>query len=478
VTKYHISDSGKVVICRATKTVCPKENFDSIEDAENFKETLYNNTIPTMSKQSNKGLREAEKYYGGKFLTYHNISLEKGVESVLDDLKKIGNPLIVGGAVRDSFVGSENKDIDIEVHKTDIDTLVKTLKNDGYIVDEVGKQFGVLKVSKKGVVNDLDISVPRKENRLGAGHRSFNVEMDENMTVQESAERRDFTFNAVMYDHTRKVIIDPSGGKNDLNNKVIRHVSEKFSEDPLRALRGFQFAGRFDMTVAPETATLCKKLRNEYEHLSIERVQEEWGKFFTKSAHPAKGIQALKDMGWNDTIPGLQKALDNSFTKESLNNLPTVSKQNKIIFGSAAIARNMNNNERKSFISSTVIGNKEQLKTYTLSSFDNNEARTSYERKKIAKKLEKTGFTFRDYHNFSQMNNDSEGVKLSEKAVAEGLADGPEKDLIAGKDIFSLTDKKPGPWMGKLLNEIRDKQYQGAFLNKNEAMMFAKSRIQ
>lgn len=477
MTKYHISDSGKIVVCNATKIECPKENFDNIQEAEQFKEKTFGKGLLSISKTAKTPLRAAEKYYGGKFISEHSIPLEKGVESVLEDLKEIGNPLIVGGAVRDSFVGSENKDIDIEVHGTDIDSLVKTLKNKNYIVDEVGKQFGVLKVSKKGTVSDLDISVPRKENRLGAGHRSFNVEMDENMTVQEAAERRDFTFNAVMYDHSRKVIIDPSNGKEDLKNKVIKHVSEKFAEDPLRVLRGFQFAGRFGMTVDPKTASLCKNLRKEYDDLSIERVQEEWGKFFTKSAHPEKGVQSLKDMGWDDTISGLQQSLNNPNTIDSLKNLPNVSKENKIVFGSASIAKNMDDKDRKDFISSTVIGNKEQLRVYTLSTFDNDNAITSYDRKNIAKKLEKNGFTFKNYHNFAQMNNDEKGVRLSEEAIKEGLAHGAEKDLINGKDIAQFSNEKPGRWVGEFLNKVRDEQYKGKFKNKEEALKFVKDKL-
>lgn len=477
MAKYHVSDSGKVVVCKAKKNNCPKENFNNINDAEIHKEKMFNKGLLSISKTAKTPLRAAEKYYGGKFISEHSIPLEKGVESVLEDLKEIGNPLIVGGAVRDSFVGSENKDIDIEVHGTDIDSLVKTLKNKNYIVDEVGKQFGVLKVSKKGTVSDLDISVPRKENRLGAGHRSFNVEMDENMTVQEAAERRDFTFNAVMYDHSRKVIIDPSNGKEDLKNKVIKHVSEKFAEDPLRVLRGFQFAGRFGMTVDPKTASLCKNLRKEYDDLSIERVQEEWGKFFTKSAHPEKGVQSLKDMGWDDTISGLQQSLNNPNTIDSLKNLPNVSKENKIVFGSASIAKNMDDKDRKDFISSTVIGNKEQLKAYDLSNFDNSKATTSYDRKIVAKNLEKNGFTFKDYQNFSQMNNDNTGMRLSSSAIKEGLANGSEKDLVMGKDVTMISDKKPGKWIGELLNRTRDLQYQGKFNNKNEALEFIKAEI-
>jgi len=476
--KYHISDSGLVVQCKAQLGRCPKENFDSIEAAEKFKEEKFSKTIPALSKNHDTVLKSAENYYGGEFLTLHNIRLSEGVESVLSILDKIGNPLIVGGAVRDSLIGAENKDIDIEVHKTDVDKLANHLKNKGFTVDEVGKQFGVLKVSKKGVVSDLDISVPRKENRLGAGHRSFEISMDENMTVSEAAERRDFAFNAIMYDHKRQLLVDPANGKKDFENKVMRHVSEKFAEDPLRVLRGFQFAGRFDMTMAPETVELSKKLRPEYEHLSVERVQEEWGKFFTKSTNPNKGLQVLQQTGWDDTTPGLKEALKKSFDEKDLDSLPEQDKDKRTIYGSAAIARHMSQKDKKEFLKTSIIGAKEQKQAEILSSFDKSQAASSYSRKAKAKELQKYGFTFNDYGKFSKMVNDREGIKIAELAQKDGIAYKPEADLIMGKDILEKSNKKPGPWMGELLNEIRDKQYKNEFNNKQEALDYALKRIE
>lgn len=474
MAKYHISSSGKVVKCRA-KGACPKAaNFSSVKEAEASIEGTGTKIPKKPSQRAQDALRAAESYYGGQFLSPHRITLSKGVERALEDLQSIGNPLVVGGAVRDSFVGADNKDIDIEVHKTDMDTLIRTLKEKGYTVDEVGKQFGVLKASKKGVVSDLDISVPRKENRLGSGHRAFDVEIDKNMTVEEAAERRDFTFNAIMYDHKRGVIVDPAGGRKDMQNGVIQHVSPKFSEDPLRVLRGFQFAGRFNMSMSKETATLCRDLKDEYKDLSTERVQEEWGKFYTKSSHPLKSIQTLKATGWDDTIPGLKQSLNKRETLSALNNLPKIKKENRVVFGAAAIAKGMDAKDRKGFLSSTVVGIKEQKKALVLSEFNNADADSSYQRKILARKLERDGFTFSDYYDYSRMSGDRKGADVSQKAIYEGLGKGSEPDMVSGKDIIPLTDKKPGKWMGQLLDEVRDRQYRGEFADKKAALEYAK----
>lgn len=477
MTKYHINEAGNVDVCRAKVGNCPLENFDTIEEAEQFKEkNLYNN-VPSLSKQRKNPLRSAEQHYGGQFISKHNITLSSGVEDALKDLEKIGNPLIVGGAVRDSFIGADNKDIDIEVHGTDIETLVEKLKNNGYNVDEVGKQFGVLKVSKKGVIRDLDISVPRKENRQGAGHRSFEVSMDKDMTVEEAAERRDFTFNAVMYDHKRGVIVDPANGKEDFENKVMKHVSEKFAEDPLRVLRGFQFAARFDMDIDPKTAKMCKELRKEYKELSVERVQEEWGKFFEKSTAPLKGVKVLQETSWDDTVPGLKESLNSEQTQAALSNLPKVDKRDKVIHGAAIIASQMDDSNKKEFLNTSVIGAKEQNLAYILSSFDKSTADSTYKRKHLAKELARDGFTFNDYGKFSETMNNTGGTQIAEQANLEGIGDKPEADYVMGKNILEMTSKKPGPWMGKLLEEIRDKQYRGEFKNKEEALDFAKNTV-
>lgn len=478
---FHINDSGRIVECHASVGRCPKKNFASVEEAEDYVKNNHQ-MIETLSKNnkssSRRLLKEAQRFYGADIVRSYHMSIPDDVVDVLDDLQNIGNPLIVGGAVRDSFSGSDNKDIDIEVHHTDIDSLVGFLRKNHYYVDEVGKQFGVLKVYKKNGVKDLDISVPRRENRTGAGHRSFDIQMDNDITVAEASERRDFTFNAIMYDHHRQVIVDPSGGFEDYQKKIMRHVSEKFAEDPLRVLRGFQFAGRFGLTYHPETAKLCQTLKNEYSVLSVERIQEEWGKFYTKSKEPMKAIQALQDSGWDDTIPGLKNSLQNPIVQQALQKIPNIpDKTKRIIYGSAIIGKYMNKEDQKMFLSHTIVGKTYQKMSKDLINVNHHDIATMKDRKYYAFVNNNRHFNFRNYRDFSKMINDDDSVVLAEKAITEGLGDGPESDFILGRDILSMTDKKPGPWLGKILNELREKQYSGTFTNKAEALSQAKNLL-
>ena len=469
-TQYHISNSGEIVVCHASVTSCPKDNFDSKYDAEQFLSQNYS-SIPSASTRRTTALQDAEKYYGGKYVTEHYLPLPDAIESVLEGIRAVGNPLIVGGTVRDSFAGQKNKDFDIEVHGIDIDKLTNHLRNTGYIVDEVGKQFGVLKV-RKGSIKDLDISVPRRENKTGAGHRSFEVSMDKNMTVQEAAERRDFTFNAIMYDSKRKVLIDPANGKNDYDRKIMRHVSEKFQEDPLRVLRGFQFAARFNMEYAPETANMCQNLRKEYSSLSVERVKEEWEKFFKKGAYPEAGIKALQDSGWDDTTPGLSSALKEPTVAKYLKNLQNIPTEKRVTIGAAIISQHMTQADRKKFIKLSVNGLKEQKSSEIFAEFSADSVSTSYDRKMMAFKLRNTGLSMTDIHSYSIITKNKDLEKMSGLAISEGVGDYPEKDLLTGNDILSKTTRPPGAWVGETVAELRKSQYRGELSNRTDAFKF------
>lgn len=100
-------------------------------------------------------------------------------------------------------------------------------------------------------------------------------------------------------------LLDPHDGQADLARKVLRHVSDAFADDSLRVLRGVQFAGRFDMTLHPDTARLCRSLFDQFEGLAIERVWGEWDKIASKAVRPSRSLQALRDTGWLGHFPDL-----------------------------------------------------------------------------------------------------------------------------------------------------------------------------
>ena len=211
-----------------------------------------------------------------------------------------GRPRVVGGSVRDWLLGLEPKDFDIEVYGMDYETLGRALAPFGP-TDLVGRSFGVIKVRLAGA--EYDFSLPRRESKTGAGHRGFAVAPDPALTEMEAAARRDFTINAIAYDPLEDRILDFHDGAGDLKKKVLRHTSPAFTEDPLRVLRAFQLAARFELTLAPETAALCRTIRDTYPELPVERVWGEWDKWATKAAKPSFGLIALSQAGWLGHFP-------------------------------------------------------------------------------------------------------------------------------------------------------------------------------
>ena len=210
---------------------------------------------------------------------------------------------LVGGAVRDLVMGRDNKDLDIEVFGITPSQVEAALATFGK-VNAVGRSFGVFKVVVDG--QDFDVSLPRRDNKVGQGHKGFEVQVDEGMTVQEAAARRDFTMNAMAIDLVTGEFHDPFNGVEDIHNRVLRHTSEHFAEDPLRVLRAMQFAARFNMTLAPETAALCRSLVGEAASLPVERVCGEWQKMLVKGENVAAGLRVLQESGWLATVPELQ----------------------------------------------------------------------------------------------------------------------------------------------------------------------------
>lgn len=232
--------------------------------------------------------------------------LPAGLRAVLDAIRRRGRPLLVGGCVRDWLAGQAPKDFDVEVYGLAPDELQRVLAEFGD-TDPVGKSFGVIKLRLEG--REYDISLPRRETKTGAGHRGFEVGVDPALPVAQALARRDFTVNSIAWDPFAAELIDPHGGAKDFAARTLRHTSEAFVEDPLRVLRGMQFAGRFDLRLAPETAALCASIVDTFRELPRERVWGEWQKWASLSSHPSAGLRVLWESEWLVHFPELA-ALD------------------------------------------------------------------------------------------------------------------------------------------------------------------------
>ena len=214
-----------------------------------------------------------------------------------------GRALMVGGSVRDLLLGVGSvKDVDLEVFGIPPDDLQRII-GAKYPFDPCGVSFGVLKIQHL----DIDVSLPRRESKRGEGHKGFLIDSDPQLSVWEAASRRDFTINAMYYDPLAGQFEDPYGGIADLRDRILRHVSPKFVEDPLRVLRGMQFIARFDLRPAQETIDICRTV--QIEGLPPERLFEEWAKLLTKGHQIGRGLDFLRATGWVRYFPELQRLI-------------------------------------------------------------------------------------------------------------------------------------------------------------------------
>ena len=213
-----------------------------------------------------------------------------------------GRALLVGGCVRDLIMGLRPKDWDVEVYGIEPARLRASLDHFGP-VNVVGEAFTVYKLGP-----DLDVSLPRREQKSGRGHRAFVIEGDPSMTFEDAARRRDFTVNAILQDPLTGEVIDPFGGQRDIQSKTLRAVSvDTFAEDSLRVLRAAQLAARFGFNIEPSTMTICRGI--DLSDLPAERVWGEIEKILLGASQPSIGFTWLRDLTVIDQLFPEVKAL-------------------------------------------------------------------------------------------------------------------------------------------------------------------------
>lgn len=216
---------------------------------------------------------------------------------------------LVGGAVRDKLLGLNVVDKDWVVTGAKPTELI----NAGY--QQVGKQFPVFLHPQ----TKEEYALARTEKKQGRGYTGFICDFSPTIQLEDDLKRRDLTVNAIAEDQQGN-IIDPYGGQQDLENKILRHVSDAFIEDPLRVLRVARFAARFakfNFTIAPETLELMARISQsgELKSISQERVWRELEKvlsydnpevFFTSLTQCGALPHILPDLVW----PPIEKYLN------------------------------------------------------------------------------------------------------------------------------------------------------------------------
>ncbi|MGB2980732.1 MAG: HDIG domain-containing metalloprotein [Candidatus Zixiibacteriota bacterium] len=221
----------------------------------------------------------------------------------------------VGGAVRDRFISPilPDKDKDYLITGIPMDELCSLLSRFGK-VDLVGKSFGVIKflpLKKYDGEHVFDVALPRKEYSTGPGHKDFRVEYDHTLRVEDDLSRRDFTINAMAEDLATGKLVDPLNGRKDIKRRLIRITNaNSFKDDPLRMLRGIQFAARFEFGLEEGTLDSLRQNADLIATISPERIQEELNKLLVKAKYPSAGFRLMQQVGLLEKIlPELASAV-------------------------------------------------------------------------------------------------------------------------------------------------------------------------
>ena len=243
------------------------------------------------------------------------IKLNHNIEFILNLLKEEGQGYIVGGFVRDIFLGLNPKDCDF-VTDIEYERLKEIFKK--FKPKEMGKHFGIIQIKIGGI--PYEIAKMREDIGIPLDRKVQKVEFTKN--IYDDLKRRDFTINAIAYDGEKFYFGENS--KEDIENKVLRFVgdcTQRIKEDPLRILRYFRFLATKDLKYFPETIDEIKKSKNLIQNLSAERIRDEFSKTITgKNAYKVLKLMSenkiLEEIipEWSKTIGFDQKNIHHIYT--------------------------------------------------------------------------------------------------------------------------------------------------------------------
>jgi tRNA nucleotidyltransferase/poly(A) polymerase len=239
--------------------------------------------------------------------------------TVEDFVRGLGlDAYVVGGAVRDELLGLDSKDADFVVPGVDYAGLRRALEPHGKVEDfEVaGRQVGARLYPRDHGVRaaapaGIEFAPPRAERSTGPGRHDFVIVADPSLSIEDDMARRDFTVNAIARRLDTGEVIDPFGGRQDLQDGVLRTVGPRsFAEDPLRIVRGLRLVSQLGLTPDESTVQQMRDESGNVRLVSGERLGDELAKLLL-GAQPAKALRIARQTGvLTELLPELPPALD------------------------------------------------------------------------------------------------------------------------------------------------------------------------
>jgi len=384
-------------------------------------------------------------------------------------------PIIVGGYVRDTLLNTASKDIDIELYNvTSLQNIEKILKDFGNI-NKVGKSFGVYKLHLDDM--EIDFSLPREDSKQSSGHKGFHIEIKSSLDFTTAARRRDFTINAMGYDVVKKEILDPFGGREDLKKRVLRAVDlQKFGEDPLRILRAVSFVGRFELSAEKKLHQLLQKMihNQALQELPKERIFEEIKKLLLKSKRPSLGLYFLQSIDGFVFFNEFQNIKKSEITllfdalERSVKLLNDQTDKRKLTVMLALLCSKFSPKDQDSFLNKLTNSKdlKEEIKKLIQTEFQLSNI-NDYMIYKLATKIEIALFIPYLLALFAQKHNAI--TKLEKRSKELGVFHKPLEPLVQGRDLIDR-GLKPSKEFSVILNTLYEKQMQGEFKTKEDAL--------
>ncbi len=422
--------------------------------------------------------------------------MNRAVSTICEAVRAAGGrAMLVGGWVRDYLLGIESKDFDIEVYGIEPATL-RTLLEEIAPVNAVGGQFAVYKLAFYGPPSiEINVSIPRRESKSGRGHRGFTIEGDPQMSFEEAARRRDFTVNAILFDPLTDEIIDPFGGASDLKARLLRAVAfDTFIEDSLRVLRAVQLAARFEMSVEPSTAELCRSI--DLADLPHERIWGEIEKLLTMAERPSIGLQVALELGVLDKLfPEIRALAEGDLfthTKlamdEAARLVDDLPKERRVTVMLAVLCKDLGIEPARNVMS--------RLGLYTLSGYDvrsqvlalvrehlrpaqfydDRERVTDGAFRRLARKVN-LDLLYRvakaDALGRGPASSSVEQEWFIEKAKALGVEHSAPEPILKGRHLIEA-GFEPGPRMGEIIRNVYDLQLDGEVADLEQALAAAR----
>ncbi len=397
------------------------------------------------------------------------------LELIFNKLNKYNiKPIIIGGYVRDYFLNISSKDIDIELYGVESFKQLEEILIEFGDVNNVGKSFGVCKLSFKE--HEIDFTQPRIDNKISSGHTGFDVNINKDLDFKTATTRRDFTINAIGYSVIEKKILDPFNGLADIKNKTLKAVDIKtFSQDPLRVLRAISFSSRLNFTMDNELFLLCLDMCNNniLTQLPKERIFGEIKKILLKSQKPSLGFKLIKELDALKFFSPLNAITsDNYFqTLEALDKITKYkTKDNKtnILLMLAILCYKLNIEQTKEFILN--LTNEKKLLENILR-LKENKFKNNYTDSELFRLANKVNIEYFLIYNKTIHNSLSDNLfkKIKIRAKELNILNKKISPLLEGKDIL-IYGIEPSKIYSNILNMAYEEQMDLKINTHKEAL--------